>query len=74
MSEDYGHCLTCKFWNSIHWRTEPISGWNWCDKMQNDYSKDTPHPNSLAVSEDCESYHAHVRTHETFGCVQHEMK
>ncbi len=51
------------------------SGFTAC-MMQNDYDERTPHPESLAKSEDCENYHAFVRTHKDFGCNQwngHEL-
>lgn len=38
--------------------------------MQNDYDKLSPYPESMAVAEDGEDYHAGVRTFKDFGCNQ----
>lgn len=63
-------CKTCKFWDK-NWRGDVIPGWNWCLMAENNYDNN-PHPESLAVAEDREQYHASLRTHENFGCTQHQ--
>lgn len=69
-----GICQTCKHWVASAWHSavDDLSDWKFCDMMQNDYGERTLHPESKAVAEDCEDYHALVRTRSDFGCNQHE--
>lgn len=64
-------CETCRHWNDRDYTT--ATNWGVCElSFSVDGSPQTTR--SLAFGIDGDEYSAHLVTHHTFGCVQHEAQ
>jgi hypothetical protein len=66
-------CKTCKWWRIDGEIPEGIpKGWHFCQMAENSHGEKSDHPESLAIAQEADDYHAGLMTHKNFGCNQHK--
>jgi hypothetical protein len=77
-AETMPRCATCQHWERYEQPNpyDELPGWGECDLTMLGYCPGAFHepeyPDTLAYAIDAEVRQAILRTHQTFGCVQHE--